>query len=76
MAKATLTYKLPEEQSDFNFAVHGSAWALAMWDLDQALRGWLKYGHELKDADTALEAARSKLREVCEEHGVDLEDII
>ena len=56
--KAILTFNLPEEESDFRLAVNGRDWYCAMWDIDNKIRSWLKYGHEFKSADEALEAAR------------------
>jgi len=70
MATAILKYKLPEEESNFRVAAMSMDWALALWDLDQHLRSLLKYGHEFKSADKALEGIRQYLYNIMEERGI------
>jgi len=41
--KATLEFNLPEEQSEFNFANKGADWWHVCWQMDQWLRGQIKY---------------------------------
>lgn len=73
--KAILEFDLPEDRTEFNLQSHGTDWALVVWDLDQELRKYLKYGHEFKTAAEALERTRAMLREFVDEHGVNLGDI-
>jgi len=68
--EAILKYKLPEEESNFRVAAMSMDWALALWDLDQHLRSLLKYGHEFKSADEALEAVREHLHDLMEEREI------
>lgn len=42
--KATLEFNLPEEASDHMDAVKGWAWKALVFDFDQQLRSWVKYG--------------------------------
>ena len=72
---AVLIFDLNEEQSAYDCAYHGMDWAIVAFDLDQYLRGLLKYGHKFKDADEALEAVREQLRQLLEEHSVNMEMI-
>ena len=44
MPKATLKFDLPDEQSDFDAALHGRESLSALWDIDQHCRGLLKHG--------------------------------
>jgi glutamate-1-semialdehyde aminotransferase len=44
MAKATLQFNLPDEQSDFDAAINGRAALSVLWDIDQRLRSLLKHG--------------------------------
>jgi hypothetical protein len=44
--EATLKFNLPEEQNDFDIACKAMSWALVVWDMDQKLRNWIKYGDE------------------------------
>jgi hypothetical protein len=43
MPKATLTYDLPEEQTDFDMASHAADMWIILSDLDNELRSHLKY---------------------------------
>jgi hypothetical protein len=63
-----------DEDNERNLALKGQDMFISLWDYDQALRGKLKYGHEFKDADEALEWARQELQEVMEAHGVHFDD--
>ena len=73
--KATLEFNLPEDQDEFKLASDGGKWHLVAWDMDQYLRGVLKYGNEYKDADEALEKARDRLHELMDGHSVSLYDV-
>jgi len=47
-----------------------------IWDMDQYLRGQLKYNDELsKEADEALDKAREELWNIMSNHNVSLEDL-
>jgi hypothetical protein len=77
MPKATLSFNLPEEAGEHDLALHGAAWALSMWDLDQALRDWLKYqSHAFKTPDEALEGARDQLHKILADRSLSLESIL
>jgi len=73
--QAILKFDLPEDQDEFTSASHGMDYALTCWDLDQKLRGWLKYGHKFESADDALETIREDLRDIMYEHGINLDMI-
>ena len=76
MARAQLTYNLPEEASDFHNALQGTACKLVLWSFDTYLRNRLKYGDDslTQEAYDALQAARDELRSMCEEHRVSLDE--
>jgi hypothetical protein len=44
MPKATITFSLPEEQSEFDTAMQGGRARSALRDIDQACRSLLKHG--------------------------------
>jgi hypothetical protein len=51
MAQGVITFNLPEEQSEFNDAVHASDYKMVLWDMKQELRRYWKYSedeHEIK----------------------------
>ena len=73
MPEAILKFNLPEENNEYQKAINGASWAHVVWELDEAfLRNCLKYGHEYKSADEALEAVRDKLRELMEENDLNI----
>lgn len=49
MLKAILKFDLPEDQGDFDAAMHGRAALSALWDIDQRLRGLLKHGEPTEE---------------------------
>lgn len=76
MPKATLSYDLadPDERAAHRDALDGWKWKLLVQELldggPQSLRHWLKYGHDFKTADDALEAVRRIIYESMEEDGL------
>lgn len=42
--KAKLEFDLPEEQEEFNYAIRGIDYSIAIEDFAQIMRGHLKYG--------------------------------
>jgi hypothetical protein len=75
MPTGKLEWELPEEEMDFRLATHAVDWALTVSDIDNKLRGLIKYGHALKTADKALECISEYLYHVMEERGISLDDI-
>jgi hypothetical protein len=74
MAKATITFTLPEEQVDFHDAVHASDYKMVLWDLDQRLRSKLKYDDSLnQSAADAYQEARDMLHGYLNDYGVSLD---
>ena len=74
MTTATLTYSLPEDREDLDDALHGSAWRRVAWDLSEELRRRVKYEDSLSEVERrTLEAVRSALHEIAEEHGLAIE---
>ena len=63
MPKATLHFTLPEEAEEFQTALDGSAWAAVVWDLDQYLRGCIKYNELSDEIEASLQRVRDKLHE-------------
>jgi len=74
MGKIILEFDSFEEAEEARTALDGHKWKIAMWDLDQHLRGQLKYNSDnLKDAYEELEKTRDKLREILYEYNLKLE---
>ena len=68
--EAILKFRLPEEAAEHLQALNGGKWAGVVWELDRALRSGLKYGHDWKTANEALEAVRDGLAREMEEEGL------
>jgi hypothetical protein len=72
--KAILEFNLPDDHIDFEDAVNGQRWSLAMWELDQHLRSQTKHPPEGMSDDTwkALDDTREKLYEIMNENALKL----
>tara|TARA_Y100000310_G_scaffold76257_1_gene72717 strand:- start:16042 stop:16263 length:222 start_codon:yes stop_codon:yes gene_type:complete len=68
--KAILEFELPEDKENFNVASKGMDWAIVAWELNQLLRNMMKYGHEYKDTDTALQYVKDALNEMLVDRGL------
>jgi hypothetical protein len=49
MPKITIEYRLPEEQNDFMASIHAREALLALWEIEQKLRGLLKHGNPTEE---------------------------
>ena len=82
MAKIILEFDSVEEGDDARTALDGYKWKLAMWDLDQKLRGVVKYNaslitHNESATNTEIEVAdklREEIREILNGYNINLED--
>jgi len=78
MGKVILEFDSIEEQDDARAALDGYKWKLAMWDLDQLLRGTTKHGiFNNKEATGAeqdmAEKLRESIREILSEYNLNLD---
>ena len=76
--KATLEFDLDDsvDETAHLRAIKSTKLAIALWDMDQYLRGLIKYG-ELDDAIyKTLEETRDKLREIMSENSIDLDELL
>lgn len=77
--KAILEFNFDEGSDDrmeFEDAINGSKWKVAMWDLDQWLRGNIKHpprGLHETDGVTAQEQVREYLHEILRESNLTME---
>jgi ABC-type uncharacterized transport system involved in gliding motility auxiliary subunit len=82
MGKITIEFDLVEESHDARVALDAMKWKMAMWDLDQLLRGTTKYAASLVDpsqqaTNEEIDVAhkvRDELREILTGYGLNLED--
>ena len=66
--KATLEFKLPEDQDDFNYATNGFNYYMALVEIDQ----WLRAEYKYNDKEELYEV-REKLREIILDNNVKLD---
>jgi hypothetical protein len=65
MGKVTIEFDSNEEATDIKDALDGYKWRGAVWEIDQFLRGELKYGENVpKDVQDAYEKLREKIRDI------------
>ena len=64
---ATLRYKLPDEQGDFDAAINGRKAFVCLWEIDQKLRSLLKHGEPSGEAGRLAEEIRQMIRDECAE---------
>jgi hypothetical protein len=72
--KAILEFDLPEEAYEFGLAIQSKNLRGAMFDIEQQLRSWYKYGHEFKDADEAIREIRDYFYGVINDYNITLLD--
>lgn len=71
MAKVTIEFDSIEDKDEMDMCLNGSKWYSLAWDLDQYLRGRLKYEDNLpENAYKALDEARKKLYKLLREDGL------
>lgn len=71
--KAKLTFNLPEDQAEFDFAVQGGKMYSVLWDISQELRTLWKY-EELKQEEwDMVERIRNKFYEILDENQIKLD---
>ena len=74
MPKGILEFNLPEEKEEFESAQNGSLYKLVVWELDQHLRGILKYNSDAHEEKTLeeLQKIRDKIHEVLSDYELNL----
>lgn len=73
--KAVLEFEFPKDDVDFYWATNGAKMNIVLWDMDQWLRGQIKYAPDEMSDDKleAFEECREKLRELLDEYNLDLD---
>ena len=73
MAEIILKFR-EDELEDARTALDGYKWKGAMWELDQWLRGEIKYNEKLSaETDRAYQAIRDKIREILHDSNLNIE---
>ena len=72
--KAILEFNLPEDQREFEIANQSKDMLCIIGNLEDALRSYLKYGHQFKTPEEALQAIRTRLHEEINIRRVNIHD--
>ena len=73
MAKIKMTFNLPEDQAEFDFAIQGSKMYSALWDISQELRTLWKYEELSEEEWKMVERIRNKFFEILDENQIKLD---
>lgn len=78
MATAQLTFDLNDPQDEIAHlrALKSLDMALTLWDIDQYLRGQVKYGQLDDNVRKALDTTRDTLRQLMNNRNIDLDELI
>ena len=71
--KARLTFNLPDDQAEFDFAMQGSKMYSALWDISQELRKLWKYEELSEEEFKIVERIRDKFYEILDENQIKLD---
>lgn len=66
MPIATLRYRLPDEQAEFDAARQGSEARRVIWEIDQRCRSLLKHGEPSDETARLAEEIRQMIRDSSE----------
>jgi hypothetical protein len=72
MAKTILEFDHGDDYTEMMAAIHAMDWKLTVEGIDTWLRNALKYGHDYKTPNEALEAARRHLHDEMAGKGIDI----
>lgn len=73
MAKVTLEFDPFEDREDMESAINGWKWKMLAWDLDQWMRGEMKYAQISQETYDAYETIREKIRTEMAQYGLSLD---
>jgi hypothetical protein len=70
MAKVTIEFDTVEDKDEMDMCLNGSKWYSLAWELDQYLRGRLKYSELSEEVYKELNHTREKIHEIMREEGL------
>lgn len=73
--EAILKFKLPDDQVEFNSAINGFKWQLALWDLNNYLRTNTKYASDSTPENkvNALYEVKDELNKIMNNYNLEFE---
>jgi len=70
--KAKLTFNLPEDQAEFDFATQGGNMYSALWDISQELRTLWKYEELSEEEWKIVERIRESFYDILQKNNINL----
>ena len=68
--RVTVEFDLPDEKYEFHNFNQANKMNEFIWEFQELLRSWDRYGHPFKDADDALDQIRNEWFRMREQIGV------
>lgn len=76
MPQATLTFNLPEEESEFRTALNGGRYSLALGEIIKEFRDTLKYRDDLTKTQRAVyEELQTKIHRIIEDNRISFDEV-
>lgn len=72
MGEAILKFTLPDELEDFEDALHGGLFHLALIEIDDEIRKTIKYEDLTTGESQRLQGIRDMIRRICEDKQISL----
>lgn len=73
MPKVTFTFDLPDEENEYRVINQAQNSQRMLWDFNQQLRSWRKYGHSFKNADDALDKIKDEFHRLVNEYQLNID---
>jgi hypothetical protein len=70
MAKVTIEFDTVEDKDEMEMCLNGMKWYLLAWEIDQYLRGRLKYSELSEEVYKEMDDTREKLHEIMRYNGI------
>lgn len=71
--KAIFEFDLPADQREYEVMGQATKAQTFLWEFNQQLRAWQKYGHTFKDANDALNKIREEFYRLLNENEVNID---
>jgi len=72
MPKISIEFQCPEEHEELLTAIHAADYKVILGEISQWARSALKYGHEFRTPDEAIEHLKRIIIEGCNTRNVDV----
>ena len=71
--KATFEFNLPDDENQYEIMNQATKMLRCLWDINEALRSWEKYGHQFTDANDAVSKIREDFYNTINNYGVNID---